>query len=94
MRSYQDEPVGAAPSCPAGAARSCLRTSEELSKPQHDPGSPQTLRGGHHLLWTQTQNNNSAGVYTSIHKDVIAKLAKMLVVDTHIYMLTIGMLSR
>lgn len=66
MRSYQDEPVGAAPSCPAAGARRCLKKSEELPEPQRDPGSPQTLQGGHHLLETQTQNTYSAGVSTSI----------------------------
>lgn len=54
VRSYQFEPVGAAPSWPAGAARGCPGTSAEPPEPRHDPGSPQTPRGGHRLLETHT----------------------------------------
>lgn len=60
MRSYQDEPVEAAPSWPAEAAQGCLSTAAGPSEPQHGPGSPQTPQGGHRSLKTQTQEGYSA----------------------------------
>ncbi len=60
--------MGAAPSWPAGAARGCPGTSVEPPGSQHDPGSPQTPRGGHHLLETQRQEGYSATVHKHIEK--------------------------
>lgn len=68
LRSYQDEPAGAEPSWPAAAARGCQGTSAEPPGPQHDPGSPQTPRGGRHSLETQRQERYSATAHKHIAK--------------------------